>query len=120
MSLDDFFRINLPYGIKRNPDNTWFAFNREYLPIGWNAKDKADSIYKPFAFSDVHINTEYKGLTERNILAIVDDKAIRRNEDGEIVLVYFYDDSTNPNDEPEYWERYLSIIKRVSKFSKAR
>jgi hypothetical protein len=32
MALSDFFRINMPYGLKRNPSDEWFAFNREYMP----------------------------------------------------------------------------------------
>jgi hypothetical protein len=36
MSLTDFFRKNLPYGIARNENGEWMAFNREYLPLGFN------------------------------------------------------------------------------------
>ncbi len=43
--LSDFFRINLPYGISRTDDNEWFAFNREYLPLGWNDSDKKDTFH---------------------------------------------------------------------------
>jgi hypothetical protein len=39
MPLTDFFRINLPYGLKRNDNDEWFCFNREYVPLGWNSKD---------------------------------------------------------------------------------
>lgn len=34
--LNDFFRINLPYGIAQNNKGEWMAFNREYRPIGFN------------------------------------------------------------------------------------
>ena len=30
MALTDFFRINLPYGIRKNDKGEWVAFNREY------------------------------------------------------------------------------------------
>lgn len=33
MALDDFFRINMPYGMQRNGDGEWFVFNREYKPF---------------------------------------------------------------------------------------
>ena len=34
--INDFLRINLPYGIKKNENNEWAAFNREYLPLDFN------------------------------------------------------------------------------------
>ena len=34
MALSNFFKINLPYGIKRNENGQWTAFNREYKPLG--------------------------------------------------------------------------------------
>ena len=36
MGLFDFFRVNLPYGLKKNSKKEWIAFNREYMPLGWN------------------------------------------------------------------------------------
>jgi hypothetical protein len=29
MSLTDFFRINLPYGMNKNENGEWICFNRE-------------------------------------------------------------------------------------------
>lgn len=116
MSLDDFFRINLPYGLKRNPDDTWFAFNREYVPIGWNSKEKHESIYIPYAFKEFPIHTKYKGLTENKILKIVGNAdAIHRDNDGEIVTVHLYNSVTDPISSPENWKRYSQIIMSLSK-----
>lgn len=53
MPLSDFFRINLPYGIKRNSKNEWFAFNREYVPIGWNKKDHEKSFLQIMFFQKI-------------------------------------------------------------------
>jgi len=39
MALGDFFRINMPYGMRRNDKGEWFVFNREYKPLGWNTKE---------------------------------------------------------------------------------
>ena len=36
MALNNFFKINLPYGIKRNGNGHWAALNREYRPLGGN------------------------------------------------------------------------------------
>lgn len=33
--LENFFRINLPYGMIRNDKNEWMCFNREYMPLGY-------------------------------------------------------------------------------------
>lgn len=45
MALTDFFRINLPYGIKCNDKNEWATFNREYMPLGSNNKSIDDVEY---------------------------------------------------------------------------
>jgi hypothetical protein len=117
MSLDDFFRINFPYGIKRNNDDSWFAFNREYLPLGWNSTEHIESIYKPDAYNDYPIHTKYKNLTENKILKIIDNPdAIRKDSTGKILTVHFYNDQTNPKISPEYWDRYFKIIKSFSSF----
>jgi len=46
MSLTDFFRINLPCGIKKSSSGEWFAFNRKYVPLGWNSTRNSESIYE--------------------------------------------------------------------------
>jgi len=116
MSLDNFFRINLPYGLKRNPDDSWFAFNREYVPIGWNSKEKTESIYKPYAFENFPIHTKYKGLTENKILKIVENTdAIHRDEDGKIITVHLYNSVTDPTSSLENWKRYSQILMSLSK-----
>jgi len=58
MSLTDFFRINLPYGIHRNKNNEWSAFNREYLPLGWNNNEQGKSIMIESSFKDFPIHTK--------------------------------------------------------------
>ena len=63
MALCNFFRINLPYGIYRNEHDEWFAFNREYMPLGYNStkhKRGFDS------YSTLPLFTKYKGLGEMN------------------------------------------------------
>jgi hypothetical protein len=120
MALSDFFRINLPYGIRKNSEGEWFAFNREYLPLGWNdynhSKSKSSN---NGTFSDYPIYTKYKGLTEKAILKIISDtNRIQRNKDGDIEFVFFYKDATNPQSNPKHWEDYFNIIKAFSKYSK--
>lgn len=66
--INDFFRINLPYGIKKNENNEWTAFNREYLPLGFN-----DIHYKQKLDFEVPIYTKYYGLTERFLLEIANN-----------------------------------------------
>lgn len=95
MPLTDFFRINLPYGVSKNIEGKWVAFNREYLPIGFtnnkNGKD-LDSSYL-----NLPLGVEYKGLTETFISKLVNDpKYIKKNESGEIERFFLYDDTTNP------------------------
>lgn len=58
--LDNFFRINLPHGLKRQDRNKWIVFNREYAPLGWNSKANSKSIYDPKYSQDLPIITESK------------------------------------------------------------
>jgi hypothetical protein len=118
--LSDFFRINLPYGLKRNSNNEWFAFNREYVPLGWNSTDGHESIHDDKAFSKFQVYTKYKGLTENAILKIIKNPdAIQKDKEGKIAFVFFYNDKTNPQSSPQYWNEYFDIIKAFSKFDRA-
>lgn len=115
--LGDFFRINMPYGIRRNEANEWYAFNREYVPIGFN--DDGDR--QKFKSLNLPIYTQYKGLTETKLLAVAWDpvRGVERAEDGKIMAVWLYNDGTNPmnqsTDQPGLWTAYFNKIKILSK-----
>lgn len=65
MALSNFFRINLPYGIKKNSNDELMAFNREYMTVGWNSVEYKKNINND-DYSDNPIYTKYKSLTEKN------------------------------------------------------
>lgn len=117
MSLIDFFRINLPYGMQKNSQDEWFVFNREYVPIGWTSTDDQQSILgNENVYDQVNIRTKYKGLTEKFIVdTIKDPDKIQRTKSGEIVRFFFYNDGDFPQSKPNHWEAYSSIIKEFSK-----
>lgn len=118
MSLGDFFRINLPYGIKRNFANEWFAFNREYMPLGWNSTQHKKSIFDDTGYLQYPIYTKYKGVTEKELIKIAqNESAIHRNERGEIQSIFLYNDRTNPQNDPKFWPEYFEKIKLLSKFT---
>lgn len=117
MPLSDFFRINFPYGIKRNSQNQWFAFNREYAPIGYNTRIEKD-IFSDDFYSETPIYTEYKALTDAKLLKIAGDCTIKRDSEGRINCIYLYNDSTNPQLSPQYWNDYLEKIKLLSNLKK--
>ena len=86
MALTDFFRINLPYGIVRDSKGRWSAFNREYLPLGWNEReDSPVDINSDNAFGNIPIHTEYEKVTEKKLFEIAgDEKFVERDTDGKI------------------------------------
>ncbi len=110
MSLTNFFKINLPYGIERDEHGNWMAFNREYLPLGNNSKlGKTERIY-----------TNYGKLTDKFLMDLADDPtSVELNDDNEIIKVWFYNDGTNPGnfkeDKPELWHAYFNKLKKLSK-----
>jgi hypothetical protein len=120
--LNDFFRINLPYGIQKNEKGEWMAFNREYEPLGFNERNFSFPESTNLSKDDLPIFTKYKNVTEKKLLEIGksdDPESIYRNNKGEIYRVYLYNDATNPvnqmKDVPELWERYFYKIKLLSK-----
>jgi hypothetical protein len=116
MALTDFFRINLPYGMKRNSNNEWFFFNREYVPLGWNTTNRK-SLHSDAAYSELPVYTKYNHLSEKILLKLAWDSinGIQRNDNSEIEKVFFYNDKTNPQTTPKYWPDYLGKIQLLSK-----
>lgn len=121
--LGNFFRINLPYGIARNNDGEWMAFNREYMPLGYN--DTRLSGDPGNSFQEQPIYTKYKGLTDKVLIELAhSEDAVRRNEKNEITTIFLYNDRLNPTnqqkDEPELWNSYFDKLKRLSKLKTGR
>lgn len=116
MALTDFFRINMPYGMMKNSKGEWFFFNREYSPLGWNEKMKK-SIHDESALIEYPVFTKYKKMTPAFLEKIAwhKEKGIKRNQEGEIEMVFFYNDGNNPQSMPQYWDIYFSKIKELSK-----
>lgn len=119
--LSDFFRVNLPYGISRNDQDEWMAFNREYMPLGFSTKTYEDKGNPPNVFPNLPIHTKYKGLTEKVLLKLATKEggAIRRDDDGKINAIWLYDDGNNPmnqsRDNAKLWDEYFDKLKVLSK-----
>lgn len=114
--LTDFFRINMPYGIARNEKGEWMAFNREYLPLGYNS-----TTYKGIPgvdYQDLPIYTSYNRITDSQLIALAGENTIDRNEAGEIVRIFLYDDATNPRNRvlgtKDLWDAYFKKIRKLS------
>ena len=111
--LSDFFRINLPYGMRRNEKNQWYCFNREYKPLGFN---QAHMQYK---FVNYPIFTLYRGITDQKLIEIAGDESkVDRDEKGIIQAIWFYDDGSNPSrcgaKSQKLWADYFNKIHQVS------
>lgn len=95
--LTNFFRINLPYGIARNDNDEWMAFNREYMPLGFNNIDFKEHV--GVSYDDKPIYAKYAGLTEKLLLELAfdEEKGIIKDSNGKIKTIFFYNDGTNPS-----------------------
>ncbi len=116
--LNDFFRINLPYGIARKEDGTWMAFNREYMPLGYN-----NEMYKNIPnvlYTDLPIYTKYK--IRKGQLDFLENESTQYNEKGEAVKYFLYDDGTNPmnqsTEKKALWDDYFEKLKKLSKLKR--
>lgn len=115
MALSNFFNINLPYGIRRNSNNEWMAFNREYMPLGWNTTDYKMNIHNDEHYTDNPVYSTYKAITDKKLLDIAGSgDSVRYDENNKINVIYLYDDKTNPSYSPEYWKLYFDKIKKLS------
>lgn len=120
MSLNHFFTINLPYGLARQKDGGWMAFNREYLPMGFN--QKARSTFPVEEWEGLPIYTKYEKITELFLLKLAfDENSVRRDEDGKINKIWLYNDLTNPtnhkNFNNKYWIEYCKKLNLLAKLN---
>jgi len=116
--LTDFFRINLPYGIAKNESNEWMAFNREYMPLGYNNQDLKG--LPGSSYLELPIYTKYKRLTNSFLSDLAhSESGIERNNKGDIVTVFLYNDKTNPINRTKnvksLWDDYFEKIEKLSK-----
>jgi len=116
--LSDFFRINLPYGFARDENKKWMAFNREYMPLGYNDMNYKGSPGK--SYLDLPVYSKYKRIPEKLLLQLAENESsLKRNSEGEIITIYLYDDSTNPvnqsSDKKHLWDKYFEKLKKLSK-----
>nr|WP_319265223.1 hypothetical protein [uncultured Draconibacterium sp.] len=119
--LSDFFRINLPYGIAKNRNNEWMAFNREYLPLGFNNENYREAPGENY--TNLPVYTKYKQVPEHLLLELADEKhAVQRDKNGEIIRLYLYNDGTNPVNQFErrddLWKNYFHKLERLSELKR--
>lgn len=100
----------MPYGMERNEKWEWFVFNREYKPLGWNTWEHIEK-------GEMPIFVKYEGLGEATLLKLACniESSVRRDENGEIYQIWFYNDATNPKDDHRHWPAYFERIKKLSK-----
>lgn len=114
MALDNFFKINFPYGIKINDKGEWTAFNREYKPLGYtNSQEKVSE--KDFKYC------KYINLTETILNKLGDTDGAVEKENNKIVRVFLYNDGSNPSkfENQSLYNKYFAKLQLLSKLKKA-
>ncbi|WP_299576652.1 hypothetical protein [uncultured Sunxiuqinia sp.] len=115
--MTDFFRINMPYGLHRNDNGEWMAFNRENMPIGINKKTIEYDQHSNYG--DLPVFTSYPRLSEEILLRLSADKgSIQRDKDGEINKIFLYNDFSNPvnnlKEVSDHFEKYWCKLRLLS------
>lgn len=120
MAIADFVGINMPYGMIQNSKKEWFVFNRAFMPLGFNNLEFQMDINDGKAFNYLPVYTRLGRLTEDYLWLLADKNVdmIRRDNKGKIVMVLFYNDTTDPKLDvnwPSYCEKLhlLSKCKRI-------
>ena len=121
--LNNFFRINLPYGIAKNENEEWMAFNREYMPLGFNNQEYKEHVGS--SYTDKPIYTKFIGLTEKLLLEVAfhPEKGVIRDEKGKIKTIFLYNDGSNPtnmvkSEEENAWNSYFNRLRKLSKLKR--
>ncbi|MFZ4413654.1 MAG: hypothetical protein ACOYOV_11260 [Bacteroidales bacterium] len=114
--INDFFRINLPYGIIRNNKNEWAAINRAHLPVNMNNKELHEQPGENYLAKAVYI--KYIGITEEFLKDLAyDEFNIRRNKLGQIDEVYLYNDldfeKLDENEKYEFLSKYFVKLRML-------
>lgn len=111
--LKDFFVINFPYGLLRNEKKQWTAFNREYMPLGFNKEDFKQNIS---LFDSLPIHTPYKGITKKLLIKLsIDTSSIEYDEHGKIRMLFLYNSLTLPTSSDDNWANYMVKLKILAK-----
>jgi hypothetical protein len=106
-----FFRINLPFGIRRIQNGEWMAFNREYLPIGFNSSKTAIT---EDDMSRLTVSSRYAGLTDEFLMQIATPDRILRDETGHIKSIYLYNETNYPLNNDECWKEYCDKLFKLA------
>jgi len=121
MSLDDFFRINMPYFMVRIKNDEWVFYNREGLPLGWNDIYKKEHHKEDDAYANVPIRTKYVDITEEFLNLLVDDeKYVSYDEDGKIKEIQLHSGGPGLKDNDEFFESYFRKIILLSRLKRTR
>ena len=129
MPLNNFFHINLPYGMSKNKDGEWLVFNREYCPLGFNTRN-SESCNRINGRFNLPIYSKYSRLTDATIEKIMGDTnrsyqssrvcenggSVQYDDAGKINRVFFYNDLTDPVLNPQTWVEYFKKLKAFSSF----
>lgn len=116
MALSDFFRINLPYGLKRNEEGKWLVFNREYIPIGFGDINFTQSIHYENQYTSIPVNNPYPKLDAEFIekLIALGNIYVEYDSNQTPKYIFLYNDGTNPLNNPKGWTGYFQKIKLLS------
>jgi len=118
--LNTFLKINLPYGFTRGEDNKWFAFNREYMPLGFN--DTSSKLKESMgfiigedtnnAYNQYPVYSKYTNISEKLLLSIAE--GTQYDTQGKIVRIFLYNDATVPY-KGKNLDNYFEKLKILSK-----
>ena len=110
MDFSNFFYINLPYGLQRKKDGSWFAFNRYGLPLGCSNINLQEPLGEE-AYKDYPIASHYN-LTEGQLRELAGSNAIEYDQVGMISRIYLYSRPFSKGDDrlPVYFQKLTAFL----------
>ena len=114
MKPENFFQLNLPYGMEKDPfTNEWTLFNTDHSPMGFYTADKVGCERYPL------FSHHYYGLSDRFLYKLVDGREdlIQRDRQEKINRIYFYDIHSHPFPQGKVnvrnWRQYTLILQEI-------
>lgn len=110
MDSSNFFYINLPYGLQRKADGSWFAFNRLGLPLGCSDSSLKEPLGED-AYNSYPIASRYN-LTDGELRALADNSGTEYDQLGMISRIYLYSRPFSKGDDrlPLYYEKLTKLL----------
>lgn len=113
MSYHNFFKINMPYGIKRKSGDSWMIFNQLGMPLGWEDRSR---LKKAVEQQEIPVYQNFENLSTSKLKEIAyGAEGITCDDKGKIIQILFYKEPFDLRSNAPGWAEYIKRLKLLAK-----